>query len=250
MKTYVIQDVQAEDEEANKLFIETVKSQGHKVIEIGNLCWKDTIDLKVGNTFPGLVSPFGGIELAQYGLDEGWNVYWNTSFNYRWLHALGDDFLNNDMKYGRVKDLKLDPLTKYFIKDTDGFNKFKGQLVSGYALIPTIKGFGLGDWDELGVASVKRIHDEFRNFVVDGKLVTSTLYSRDGNIEYLNWDWNKTQKDFCNKIIDKLDIGMDTYVLDIFETDDGYKVGEVNCIHCSGWYAADVKKIAEALNVK
>jgi hypothetical protein len=52
---------------------------------------------------------------------------------------------------------------------------------------------------------------------------------------------------YAQRIADRLPFQMNNYVLDVFRTDKGLKVGELNCLHCSGWYAINSQKVVAAI---
>jgi glutathione synthase/RimK-type ligase-like ATP-grasp enzyme len=94
-------------------------------------------------------------------------------------------------------------------------------------------------------ASLKKIYNEYRYFVVDGKVVTGSQYKLGKRVVYGETDQNidiaQTFVDMLNKNIDQ------PYVIDIALTDDGYKVIELNTMNCAGFYACDMQKLVTAI---
>ena len=97
------------------------------------------------------------------------------------------------------------------------------------------------------VAPLKEIYREYRFFIVDGKVITGSLYKMGDQVVY------KTELDdseiFTQKMVD-LWQPAEAFVLDIALTKDGYKVLEVNCFNSAGYYAIDVGKLVHAVMEK
>jgi len=96
------------------------------------------------------------------------------------------------------------------------------------------------------VTAPKKIHQEVRCWVVQGRVVTASLYRVGGEVRYsdvveprliafadqLAAIWSP-EKAFC---------------LDVCTTPDGLRIVEINTINSAGFYAADVQKLVMALD--
>lgn len=99
---------------------------------------------------------------------------------------------------------------------------------------------------ELLLSPPVRIEAEWRFFVVDSKVITGSMYRRDGlkrrmlPVEPEVWE-------AADRAVQKWMPGR-TIVVDLALTETNeYKIVEFNSINCSGWYNSDVSKIVDAL---
>jgi hypothetical protein len=92
----------------------------------------------------------------------------------------------------------------------------------------------------------KDISREWRNWVVGGKIVSSSLYKRGNRVIYAE-GIDAPALEFAEAMI-KIWNPADAYVLDICELGDGsYRIVEAQCINAAGFYAGDVQKIVAAI---
>ena len=246
--TYLIQNALFGDESGYDSFVSAIKAP---IITIPYVFWEYTLDLKIAGIPANRIIPFGTCALVVYGLEHGWAVSWDKEYNYSDLCCLGKEFINHDLELFNLRDLNQLPLGKIYIREDSGFNIIKGRVVEGSFDVNT------GDHESWKVvngdtkmvwAPVKTIEEEYRVWVIGRKVVTASLY-RSGRITmYANADSNSEVVDYAQSIVPRLPISVDNLVVDIFRTPQGLKVGEINCIHCSGWYAADAGKVAGALS--
>lgn len=90
------------------------------------------------------------------------------------------------------------------------------------------------------------IQQEIRCWIVDGKPVTISQYKIGSRVVYMNHDDNEEAMIFA-KDMAKLFSPAKAFVLDICLFEDEYKVVEINCINCSGFYDGNMNKLIEAL---
>jgi hypothetical protein len=94
----------------------------------------------------------------------------------------------------------------------------------------------------------RRILREWRNWIIDDKVVTSSLYKLGSRVIYQEGIDPPAQA-FLERMI-ALNPGYSpAYVLDVCETNDGYFIVETNCINAAGFYAADLGKLVVALEM-
>ena len=98
------------------------------------------------------------------------------------------------------------------------------------------------------VASPKKIYKEARLWVVDGKIVTSSYYFFHGNVSYEE-NVEPEGLEFGQSMVDLYQVA-DAFVMDICLTPDGWKIVEINCVNCSGFYKGDLQKVLIALEDK
>jgi hypothetical protein len=164
---------------------------------------------------------------------------------------LGSELLNNEFIIGDL--FSLQPIAEhFFIRPTGNTKLFTGMTVSKEDFL---------DWQKrerslsekspyvnqsLLISPVQEILSEYRFFVVNQEIVTSSSYQ-------VNHTFNTTQKPsnemlyFTRRIIDKFPIAK-AFVVDIAKTKNGFKVVEYNNINSSGLYTCDEVSIVEAIN--
>lgn len=102
--------------------------------------------------------------------------------------------------------------------------------------------------DLIQIGPVKKIYKEARIWIVDGKIVTSSYYRYGDNVQ---WVENVEQEglEFAQSMVDLYQVA-DAFVMDICLTPYGWKIVEINCINCSGFYKGDMQKVLIALENK
>lgn len=198
----------------------------------------------------------GSTALSFIGQEKGWCVFYNDNFNHNaWIEHMGDDMLNADAIVGGFG--RLNPTwDTFFIRPAEDRKIFAGQIVDkdefavwkqntenahkdGYTTLTPDT--------EVVISSLKNIHSEWRFFVVDGKVVTGSLYKRYEKLYQMPLLHNDEVIPFAQKMVDKWHPDR-AFVIDIALTDKGYKVIEYNNINSSGFYKIDVGKFVEAIN--
>lgn len=91
-----------------------------------------------------------------------------------------------------------------------------------------------------------QIQREWRLWVVDGKIVTWSLYKEGSRVLYRH-EIDEDALRFAQEMVD-LNAGYArAFVLDVCRTPDGLKMLETNCINAAGFYAADLVSLAAAI---
>lgn len=198
----------------------------------------------------------GSTALTFIGQEKGWCVFYNDNFNHNvWVEHMSYNLLNYEAIVGRFGDV-LTPWDKFFIRPAEDRKIFAGQIVDrsefdtwrsntenahkdGYTTLTPDT--------EVVVAPLKEIHSEWRFFVVDGKIVTGSLYKRYGVLSQQPLLADDEVIPYAQKMVDKWHPDR-AFVIDIALTDEGYKVIEYNCMNSCGFYSCDVGKIVTAIN--
>lgn len=196
----------------------------------------------------------------------GSKVFFNESqYDYiRFGEMYGENFINEKMKVVKFSDLLNLKGESLFIRDAYGDNIIKGRVKFGEEEYQLMYGefFGRSMGDKkidddypIVISPPVNIESEYRFFVVNNEIVTSSMYHI--NREY----WIKNIDDRSIPENDKLWTFAEqmkeiyspeeSFVLDIAILSDGtMKVLECNCLNCSGFYSINmdilIKKIVEA----
>lgn len=205
------------------------------------------------------VFPFGSIRLASASTQQSWHPgsfyggnhdfmvykdkYQDNLLNYdSKIQKLNEpiDWLPNEMKFIRpCADSKI--ITGAIFTKT----KWEDKLIE----LDNNTYFTKDRFEDLiQVGPVKKIYKEARIWVVDGKVVTSSYYRYGTNVEWME-NVEPEGLEFAQRMVDIYQVA-DAFVMDICDTPDGWKIVEINCINCSGFYKGDMQKVLIALENK
>ena len=174
------------------------------------------------------------------------------------IKIFGNHMLNSDMVIDTLENIETE-MPKFFLRpmeDTksfpakiytlEEFKEFKRKIIEAgtehYATIyPHTK---------VLISSPKEIEQEYRFFVVDGKIVTSSQYKMGDRVVYssnvdqhIQW-YASSVVDMRNVLNNHPDVA---YVLDIAVSKGNPYILEVNSINSSGLYAIDTQKFINAI---
>lgn len=189
--------------------------------------------------------------------ERGWDpgAFYNDNFSHeRWVEALGSELLNVSATVCRFEDINPD-YNPFFIRPCEDRKVFSGQVIDkanfNLWLKSTVASSNVGYTtltpDTLVVvAPLQAIHAEWRFFVVDGKIVTGSLYKRGDRVYGMPLLLREDAEIYAEKMVDKWQPDR-AFVVDVALTDSGYKVIEYNCLNSSGFYKSNVGKIIDAI---
>jgi hypothetical protein len=170
----------------------------------------------------------------------------------------GDNMLNSDGIILKVGEPLPESLPyAFFARPTHDTKSFSGQCFTKDSwkewidkVVQDEEVFRLLSKEtEIVVAPLKTIQQEIRCWIVNGKPVTISQYKIGSRVNYLNMDHNEEAVIFATQMA-KLYCPADAFVLDICLYNDDYKVVEINCINCSGFYDGNMSKLIQALEAK
>lgn len=205
------------------------------------------------------VFPFGSVRLAKVSADEDWfpGSFFGGNHDFSiYSQHYKENLLNYDSKIYRFGDiLEWEVNELKFIRPCKDSKLFTGRvftktkwedMVSMKKENPYFKEEMLDDL--IQVTNPKEIYKEARMWIVDGKVVTSSYYKFG---DFLPYEESVEQAgvDFANEMALLYQVA-DTFVMDICLTPDGWKIVEINCTNCSGFYKGDMQKLIIALENK
>ena len=91
------------------------------------------------------------------------------------------------------------------------------------------------------------IFREWRIWIVNAKVVTYSLYKEGARVVYRN-EIDDDALEFAQKLAGLNPEFSPAYVIDICRTEDGLRLLETNCLNAAGFYAADLIKLAAAID--
>ena len=202
------------------------------------------------------VFTFGSVKMARLASEAGWHP---GSF-----YGGNHDFSIYSKKYGEHLLNADSIICKFAHKLEWGINEAKFIRPCKDSKVFTGGTFSKVKWEDLversltnghttsldkdtliQVATVKRIYKEARIWIVDGKVVTSSYYRYGENVEYTE-NVEPDGIEFAERMIATYQVAP-AFVMDICLTPDGWKIVEINCINCSGFYRGDLQRVIIAL---
>ncbi len=205
------------------------------------------------------VFTFGSIRMARLSAENNWfpGSFFGGNHDYSvYSEFYKDNLLNYDCEIKDFEDqFEWLPNEMKFIRPCKDSKLFTGNV------------FTKTKWDDMvelkkeninytkltepqliQVGKPKTIYKEARTWIVDGKVVTSSYY-RFG--DYVGYEENVETEglEFAQRMGDLYQVA-DTFVMDICLTPDGWKIVEINCTNCSGFYKGDLQKLVIALENK
>lgn len=196
----------------------------------------------------------GSTALSKVAMERGWNpgAFLNDNFDFSvWKEKYKGLLLNEEAVVEEFG--KLNPKEPVFIRPCSGHKTFAGFILEPERLqswqdqiLGISDGFATLTPETLVlVATPKDIFKEFRFFIVDGKVMTGSLY-KVGSRSCFSNDYDKDAWGFA-EVAAEIWQPDRAFVLDIALTANGPKVIEINCLTSAGFYEADVDRLVEAL---
>ena len=198
---------------------------------------------------------FGSLKLARLATKYGWTPgsLANKNHDYRvYSKYYTNNLLNFDSIISEFDD-KFDIEPPFFVRpceDTkvftgkvfysiDEWNKFKNwNLTNGYTTTLNTK-------TRIQVCPAKNIQKEFRFWIVNGQIATASQYRAGNWINYSEVVDDQAYV-FCDEMIKLFELAS-SFVMDICQIDEGYKIVECGCINAAGFYKANMQKLLIAL---
>lgn len=203
------------------------------------------------------VMTIGSYSLAKAAIKKGWKpgAFINDNFTFsRWVSGWGkDNLLNGHAIEAPIKDIVVpENMEKLFARPSEDTKSFSGQVFERKNFIYWLNKIINAEFNDeftkdtsIIFSPVVEIECEFRLFVVDGKIVTGSLYKSKDRVLY-SQHVDKSALDFANEMI-KIWQPDRAFALDVALTPSGPKIIEINNINSAGFYAADLPKFVDAI---
>lgn len=203
----------------------------------------------------GKVFVFGAVKIARIAKLKNYypGTMLNANHDYEvYSQYYKDNLLNYDSKIYGVLDSFIWDDNEKFIRPTKDSKLFTGKIYkenewSDKRIDLRNNNFynQLGEEENIPnvqVSSCKKIYKEVRYWSIGGKIVTGSTYSSVFTTGYVDAD----SLEFAQKIVD-LYQPADAFVIDVCLTNNGWKIVEINCINCAGFYEGSLSLILQAL---
>jgi hypothetical protein len=198
----------------------------------------------------------GSYSMRHYARKRGWNpgVFDLEPHDFQQqLNHWGGAMLNADSTIAAFADVRFEG--KRFVRPIDDTKSFAGGLFAGDDFAKWRAGV-VAMGEDIGssltgatlvqVSSPKTILQEVRCWMVEGRVITASVYRRGSRVVYsdevelrfiefaeaLAVEWSP-EKAFC---------------LDVCDTPEGLRVVEINTINSAGFYAADMQRLVMSLD--
>jgi len=208
----------------------------------------------------GEVICIGSYSLRHVAKTKGWDPGVFDLFKYDFLvqkQWWKNELLNHDSVVCRFKDA--DPkVEEFFIRPIADSKYFAGTVMDHHELcyrqqcvvdLGEDDGTGLRGETLVMYSEPKSILSEYRMWIVDGKVVTSSLYKRGGRVVYQECI-DKRAINYAEKMA-AIWQPVQAFVMDVAHVDYStykcYKIIEINTLNSCGLYAANVGKLVEGL---
>lgn len=190
---------------------------------------------------------------AFLGIQDGIKGF-TTDFDNLMKTPLAQHLLNADIHVASFKDETLPPWDRFFFKPNQDTKSWVAEVITRddfLAFRDKILGIPEGEFStvtrdtEYMASSVKVIDAEYRFFVVEGEVVTWSMYKR-GDTVFYDANVDPYIVAFAQKMVNLYQPDR-AYVMDVCTVNGECKIVEFNTINSSGLYAIDVQKFVFAV---
>lgn len=200
----------------------------------------------------------GSYSLARSAKKRGWTpgAFINDNYEFsKWKEGWGaENLLNGNAIEAKIKDIVIPKeMTKIFARPSEDTKYFAGQVFERDNFcfwLEEVKKINdpetLSPDTSIIVSNVVDIDCEFRLFVIDGEIMTGSLYKTKNQVIYSPYI-DKEALVYAKEMLEKWQPDR-AFVLDIALTPKGPKIIEINNINSSGFYASDIPKIIESID--
>jgi len=202
--------------------------------------------------YPGTFMTIENYECYKY-----YGYYGNLLLNEDYMMMGLNDVLRNKEKIFSYFDQYRHQHNKIFIRPSDGFKSFAGQLLSyenfEQEFNVLIQSYGGIDMDSIVLISgLQNILEEYRFVIIDGKVISGTTYFDSENVGTLNPHYDKICKDekaiqFANSVVQYYQPDK-AFTIDVCKVGDEYKLLEIGSFNCASMYGNDYDAIVKATN--
>jgi hypothetical protein len=195
---------------------------------------------------------FGSIRFAELVRSQGVATHFNDNFNWLvWSDVFKEDCLNWPSKITKISDFELPLDYDIFVRPVLDDKSFTGTVLRAGDTFSSVQ-FATSKPKEdilIQVAPTRKIFQEYRFFVINGKVITGSIYRSGGSVVYRNLEnnyGNIEPTEFAQMMVDKW-CPSKMFVIDIASIENGYKIIEFGSIHNCGFYDCDLSKLIQKI---
>jgi hypothetical protein len=253
---YVIQENTFREENHN-ILLETLDKYGLQYEIVKVLPFVEEFDFETDRKD---VFCFGSVKMSRVAKKYGWypGSLLNPNHDFRvYSKYYKENLLNFDSRIQKFGDPINEEL--FFARPCEDTKTFTGKVFDQQEWLEYKERFfksgqlsTLNNDTEIQVSSVKEVTKEFRFWIVDGEVITGSLYRMGYWLNY-NGIVDDGALEFCKEMVKIYQLA-DAFVMDICEVlindTPEYKIIECGCINSAGFYKANMSKLVEALEMK
>lgn len=208
----------------------------------------------------GPVVCMGSYSLRHVAKRKGWtpgvwdlepHTYADCCVNWQW------EMLNYEASMIKLKNIfsYVQDNNHYFIRPNGDNKYFSGGVKSSsdieyiHKCVANLKEdeiyYGLNMDTDIIINEVMDIYSEYRNWIIDGQLITSSLYKMGAKVIYSD-EVDSEVTDYVKKMVDIWQPER-AFVIDVAKTEMGMRIVEINTLNAAGFYAGDTYKLFEAI---
>jgi len=190
---------------------------------------------------------WGAVKLARIAKKQDWYpgslINPQHDFNIYKTHYK-ENLFNYNSKIIRIGD-DYDYPEGFFARPTTDGKAFTGKVFNREDFLELKNRNQIDPETLIQISGIKKIYKEIRFWIIDGKIITASLYKLGHRVVYEEY-FDLDGFDFCNKMIQIFQLA-DAFVMDLCIGEDGWKIMELGCINSAGFYRADMQKLVMAL---
>lgn len=176
--------------------------------------------------------------------------FMNENFEFEvFQNALGNELLNSEFIVGELSNLETIAET-FFIRPTGNTKLFTGMAITKEDFLEWKERERVEDSPYVGetlmISPIQEINVEYRFFIVNQEIITGSSYKIGESIDTSRKP-TKELLSYTKKMVDLFPLAK-AFVIDIAETNNGFKVIEYNNINTSGLYGCDEVELVRAIN--
>jgi hypothetical protein len=257
---WIIQDKNYADDDRQEI-IDACEKRGIPCVEISVIPFSEAlpefpVDDEYENIYYGSTTM---MDRVYSGFNKPVGLFYNheTFSMENYLEKWGEHMLSSEAKFMRFEDFRNSDHPadqKFFIRPDADSKSFAGVVVDfggiseWYDKLTKEDVFGLGPDTKIMAGPAYNIEKEWRNYVVNGKVITSSMYRK-------NFKLHKDGEDIPQEMIDYVEARCKEYsphdviAFDVAKCqgEHEYYIIECGCMNSVGFYHCDIDKYVEAL---
>lgn len=199
--------------------------------------------------------PYGSTSLTKVAQERGWRYsFYNDNFNVNVYKTRHSRMLNNDFMIMSLPAVKMLATTQdqWFVRPVDDDKAFAGHVCTSLELqrwITQLENHSIAEVaniKQMALASVKPIQMEWRYFIVDGTIISGSVYRRNGE------SLREREDDLAvineAQALANLWLPHPCCVMDVALCDDTPYVIEFNTLNAAGFYDHNIEAVVTAVN--
>jgi hypothetical protein len=204
------------------------------------------------------VIPYGSTKLCKIAEQRKWQglFFDRQAFRVDTWNKHRTDMLNQTPDIMTVERAMEDfqyvhPDSMWFIRPVEDLKAFNGTLTNAKEIKHWLSSVDSGNFNFdkntlVAISNPQEIKMEWRYFIVDRKVITGSVYKRQG-LRLVSREENPNVLAEAQRLADGW-LPHETCAMDVALTDKGLYIVEFNCLNSSGFYYHDIRQFATAVN--